>query len=329
MQNITIKKLGFIKLLVLLLSARQCSVNHSSVDAFTFTPRGSRTPARTFILSAFVKDEVSSSSSVCASTSASSTKAADTFEKQTKVGTTSSKSSTCDGVSSASSTNTQTTTHEPPRKNQQRQKRRRELASKDKIFSTIESLIKARNFVKRTTETEQKKGSETYTTQGRETKSMGILGEVVKTTTIDGQKDEVDTFKIPQIPKPGTILLPQKAPLSKTSDISKPNLKDHISITVARPEVNDAEIANLRLSVFNEYSIENNRKEWIGMSCDVINQRRNKGATCICASVNYIDDKNGNENENLNTQIPNRWIVGSLECSTHEVCFTASLYLVL
>ena len=81
-----------------------------------------------------------------------------------------------------------------------------------------------------------------------------------------------------------------------------------MSVRVALPS-SDAEIANLRLSVFSDYSMDQ-RKEWIDRSCEVIHQRRLKGAMCLSASVNYIDEK---------TCGIHRWIIGSAECSTHEV----------
>jgi len=142
--------------------------------------------------------------------------------------------------------------------------------------------------------------------------------------------------------EPGTILIPQKAVLSRKSLIFKNRLRDHISINVAK-ESNDAEIANLRLSVFSDYSMDQ-RKEWIDKSCEVIRSRRLKGATCLSASVNYIDDTHissddyygegendyvcaddegvksisGQSNSRAKYLETRNWIVGSIECSTHE-----------
>lgn len=355
MRRIAAKMLGLIELLVLLLSLQQHFVNTSLVDAFTFTTSSrvalTDTRIRTRTLIALSSTRTSTSTS----TSTSSINTVDKIEKHSisipPSSPSTGKSTVCDSTNSSTTLTTTTTKTtapisspptappEPPREQQEQTKRRKALASKSRIFSTIDSLIKARNVAKCTTrtKTEKKNGSKTSKTsesetnmnqntnlkqrqqqqQQQRTKSMGILGEVTESTLIDKPQKELQ-YKIPDIPKPGTILAPQKASLTKASLISKPSLKDHISITVGRPGVNDAEIANLRLSVFNEYSIDNNCKDWIGMSCDVIEQRRNRGATCICASVNYIDDRNEDEDVNFNINIPNHWIVGSLECSTHE-----------
>ncbi len=183
---------------------------------------------------------------------------------------------------------------------------------------------------------------------------MGILGEKVDTKNENAEVlisspkklSKLDNLSIEKVPihedgveraatattakitstttKPGTILIPQRAVLSRTSLIFKNRLKDHISINVAN-ESNDAEIANLRLSVFSDYSMAQ-RKEWIDKSCEVIRKRRLKGANCLAASVNYIDDSHSGDDDKEDKYLETRnWIIGSIECSTHEVCTTMKM----
>lgn len=78
-----------------------------------------------------------------------------------------------------------------------------------------------------------------------------------------------------------------------------------ISVTMALP-CDDAAIANLRLSVFSDFS-EDLRKKFCQRSCEVLNRRRQNGATCLVARGSAQPHRDDNER-----------IIGSVECSTHE-----------
>ena len=218
-----------------------------------------------------------------------------------------------------------TTTTTATRKKNGVLRRSTELASKGKIFSTIDALIQARKSVQCTsTSTSTDTGAKTTL---KAKTDIGILGDAaVATPNILNQSVDDTNYNIDQTelysgdsqsyitnfqPKAGTILVAQKSPLVKSTLISKSNLHNHISVQVAS-ETNDAEIANLRLSVFNDYTIDSNDeiKEWVGLSCDVIDRRRRRGSTCICASVQYLDEGKSKHS----------WIIGGIECSMHEVC---------
>lgn len=97
------------------------------------------------------------------------------------------------------------------------------------------------------------------------------------------------------------------------SDISAPPsitsipdfISNQISVRMALP-CDDIAIANLRLSVFSDFS-EDLRNQFCQRSCEVLSKRRKHGAICLvarrCAPSNT----------------PNiEWIVGGVECSTHE-----------
>lgn len=216
--------------------------------------------------------------------------------------------------------------------------RRKILASKSKIFATIDSLIEARNAVRcdvqTVTSTSDVATSNVSSMVDDNQRTMGILGD----STISGSEalfsqnvfnninNEDDNRSLV-----GKTLIPPKAILTKTSLVSDNSLKDHISVSIAT-EDNDAEIANLRLSVYSAYNIyaDNEKKEWIDMYCNVINERRSKGALCLCACVNYVadgcrgSDSDNDSEENYYDGIEDKldvqkWTIGTLECSMHEV----------
>jgi len=88
--------------------------------------------------------------------------------------------------------------------------------------------------------------------------------------------------------------------------ISIPDLiSNQIAVSMALP-CDDIAIANLRLSVFSDFS-EDLKRQFCQRSCEVLNKRRNHGAICLvarrCAPPNMPDIE---------------WIVGSVECSAHE-----------
>jgi len=107
---------------------------------------------------------------------------------------------------------------------------------------------------------------------------------------------------------PGTALASEISVLPNT--ISFPNLiGNQISVRLALP-CDDIAIANLRLSVFSDFS-EELRRQFCQRSCEVLNRRRQNGASCLVArgysSLNKADIE---------------LIVGSVECSTHEFLHT-------
>ncbi|CAJ1911895.1 unnamed protein product [Cylindrotheca closterium] len=110
----------------------------------------------------------------------------------------------------------------------------------------------------------------------------------------------LDLAKIQTTPPPGTILVdcPKNCRW-------KPS--DRVSVRVAT-QADDLDIANLRLSVFSNFS-PNMRQSFCSRSCHVLAMRRNQGATCIVATVprygSILSDEKG-------------IILGTAECSIHE-----------
>lgn len=115
-------------------------------------------------------------------------------------------------------------------------------------------------------------------------------------------------MQIPTIPRVGTTILPQQRTLSQSSPIAKTFLTECMSIDVAKP-TDDKPIANLRAEVFGERvnggHLESFKRKFVHRTCDFLHERRKMGTTCLTASINYMD--------------ANPWLVGSIECSTHEV----------
>lgn len=111
----------------------------------------------------------------------------------------------------------------------------------------------------------------------------------------------LDLAKIQNTPPPGTILFdcPKNSRGWKASD--------RVSVRVAT-QSDDLDIANLRLSVFSNFSADM-RQSFCSRSCHVLNMRRNQGATCIVATVprygSILSDKK-------------EIILGTAECSIHE-----------
>lgn len=124
----------------------------------------------------------------------------------------------------------------------------------------------------------------------RSSNTIGILGEA------SANLNEIQA----QAP-PGTILVdcPKKSNGWKAAD--------RVSVRVATPS-DDLEIANLRLSVFSNFS-PNMRQSFCSRSCHVLASRRNQGATCIVATVPRYGS----------LLSPRRDIIlGTAECSIHE-----------
>jgi len=124
-------------------------------------------------------------------------------------------------------------------------------------------------------------------------------------------------FEIFTRPEPGTILV-ERTKSKSTYSCTRERIKDNTIVRVAT-EKDDLNIAKLRLSVFSDFSPEI-RRQFRSRSCEVLGNRRQKGATCIVASVDYRDA--GNEFECKNDSAAHNWVIGSLECSTHEYAGT-------
>ena len=110
----------------------------------------------------------------------------------------------------------------------------------------------------------------------------------------------LDLTKIQTTPPPGTVLVdcPKNCRW-------KPS--DRVSVRVAT-QGDDLDIANLRLSVFSNFS-PNMRQSFCSRSCHVLAMRRNQGATCIVATVPRYGSILSDEKD---------IILGTAECSIHE-----------
>ena len=124
--------------------------------------------------------------------------------------------------------------------------------------------------------------------------SMGLLGEAhYSTAALDPNSW--------QVPAPGTVLM-------QAERSTKPwRPADRISVRVATL-ADDLDIASLRLSVFSDFSPDM-RKAFCAKSCQVLSSRRNRGATCIVATVPRYGS--------IMSQRPDI-ILGTAECSFHE-----------
>jgi len=124
--------------------------------------------------------------------------------------------------------------------------------------------------------------------------SMGLFGDMQPNPAV------TDQLSI-QNPPPGTVLL-------QSERSTKPwQAADRVSVRVATV-ADDLDIANLRLSVFSDFSPEM-RRAFCAKSCQVLSSRRNRGATCIVATVPRYGSI-------LSTR-PDI-ILGTAECSYHE-----------
>ena len=105
-------------------------------------------------------------------------------------------------------------------------------------------------------------------------------------------------------------------------------VRDQISVRVATPW-DDIDIANLRLSVFSEMAPEL-RAKFCQKSCEVLDHRRNKGATCLVAAIDsnmrdsivarnvYQDGADYDDLVKPRESTSSQWFMGSVEVSVHE-----------
>lgn len=159
----------------------------------------------------------------------------------------------------------------------------------------------------------------TIDANNKEKWSMGILGSKTQGTSFSPRYVEIrDTgyLSVPSKPSPGSVLL-EKSGRTISMQLTD-RIKDHTIVRVATRK-DDLEIAKLRLSVFSDFSPEI-RRQLRSRSCEVIGNRRMKGATCLVATVNYRDA--GLQFELDEESCPHNWVIGSAECSTHEFAGT-------
>jgi ribosomal protein S18 acetylase RimI-like enzyme len=123
-------------------------------------------------------------------------------------------------------------------------------------------------------------------------RTMGILGEESTTTT--------NLNEIISDPPPGSVLV--DCPKN-----SRWKASNRVSVRVAT-QSDDLDIANLRLSVFSNFS-PSMRQAFCARSCHILAIRRNQGATCIAATVPRYGSILSTRKE---------IILGTAECSIHE-----------
>jgi ribosomal protein S18 acetylase RimI-like enzyme len=119
--------------------------------------------------------------------------------------------------------------------------------------------------------------------------SIGLLGEPVRIP------------RVPQRPKPGTILVKARR---TPSALGANSATCAVDVRVATPE-NDLDIANLRLSVFSDFTPQT-RKVFCDRSCHLLSARRQRGAICIVVTTH----KRLSGDQDL--------VVGTAEISYHE-----------
>ena len=157
------------------------------------------------------------------------------------------------------------------------------------IQATITSLLEGQNALKKSAFKKADQDSDTLSMNAFP-RPFGILG---------GQPDPL-SHELLRNPMPGTILL---HPTIKTQEHRRPS-RETLSVRVATPD-DDLQIANLRLSVFSDFSSEL-RSQFCARSCQVLADRRLRGATCLVATC-----PSGRNS-------PSHIILGSVECSVHE-----------
>ncbi|KAL3911707.1 MAG: hypothetical protein SGILL_007176 [Bacillariaceae sp.] len=137
--------------------------------------------------------------------------------------------------------------------------------------------------------------------------SIGVLGESVP---------QPATVVIPRVlprPKPGTVLIKSKRTFSGYATNSAKGLVD---VRVATPG-DDLDIANLRLSVFSDFTPQT-RKLFCDRSCHLLATRRQHGATCLVAQ----EPKRSLLLSPASSSMRRDPIVGTAEISFHEFAGT-------
>ena len=186
-------------------------------------------------------------------------------------------------TSASSSTNTNSTTAKAAGTQKNATSKSVNIGS-NMIQATISSLLEGQ---KKSGDDESSKSSMSMNFPHRQ---FGILG------------DEPDplSHELLKNPLPGTVLL---YPTMQTREYQRPS-RESLSIRLATPE-DDFQISHLRLSVFSDFSSEL-RSQFCARSCQVLADRRLRGATCLVATCPSGRDQ------------PSEIVVGSVECSVHE-----------
>lgn len=151
------------------------------------------------------------------------------------------------------------------------------------IQATISSLLEGQNAFK--TKSDEDNGMSMNFPR-----PFGILGE---------EPDPL-SHELLRNPMPGTMLL---YPTIETQEYRRPS-REMLAVRVATPG-DDFQVANLRLSVFSDFSSEL-RSQFCARSCQVLADRRLRGATCLVATC-----PSGRKS-------PSDIVLGSVECSVHE-----------
>lgn len=128
-------------------------------------------------------------------------------------------------------------------------------------------------------------------------KGIGLLGNPIAT---------VIPHRLQLKPLPGTIILPP------TANIMGGITKDALTIRVATM-ADDYDVANLRLSVFSDFSAEV-RKQFCSRSIQALSNRRLRGATSLVATIPVGAMKKDGRSD---------IVLGSVELSIHEFFGTA------
>ena len=162
-------------------------------------------------------------------------------------------------------------------------------ASITKIQSTIDSLLSNQLTAK------DGEGDNALVSLGIP-RGMGLLGDPVEAAT---------SHRLLQNPMPGTILLLPSSSLMEAGGINF----DTITVRVATT-ADDFDVANLRLSVFSDFSPEV-RKQFCSRSIQALSNRRLRGATSLVASI----PAGGTKKDRRSDVVP---VLGSVELSVHE-----------
>jgi len=160
-------------------------------------------------------------------------------------------------------------------------------ASITKIQSTIDSLLSNQLTAK------DGEGDNALVSLGIP-RGMGLLGDPVEAAT---------SHRLLQNPMPGTILLLPSSSLMEAGGINF----DTITVRVATT-ADDFDVANLRLSVFSDFSPEV-RKQFCSRSIQALSNRRLRGATSLVASIPAGGTKKDGRSD---------VVLGSVELSVHE-----------
>ena len=116
-----------------------------------------------------------------------------------------------------------------------------------------------------------------------------------------------DDYAVSSTPEPGAVLIPAVSNKDRRTTFGKRAASDRLTVRLAT-RFDDFDIANLRLSVFSNFTPAV-RKTFCSKSCQLLASRRRRGATCIVATVPRYGAILSPRQD---------IILGSAECSFHE-----------